>query len=74
MPPSPVFVGFPDGSDGSLGWDDPREEGLATHSSFLARRISMDKGASQGYSLWGPREWDMTEQLKHRTQRMILVE
>ena len=46
MPPSPVFVGFPDGSDGSLGWDDPREEGMATHSSVLAQRISMDKGAT----------------------------
>ena len=29
----------------SLGWKDPLEEGMATHSSFLAWRASMDKGA-----------------------------
>ena len=29
----------------SLGWDDPLEEGLATHSSILAWRIPMDRGA-----------------------------
>ena len=23
----------------SLGWEDPLEEGMATHTSFLARRI-----------------------------------
>ena len=29
----------------SLGWEDPLEEGMAAHSSTLAWRISMDKGA-----------------------------
>ena len=29
----------------SLGWDDPLEEGMATHSSILAWRIPMDRGA-----------------------------
>ena len=29
----------------SLGWEDPLEEGMATHSSILAWRISMDKEA-----------------------------
>ena len=29
----------------SLGWEDPLEEGMATHSSVLAWRIPMDKGA-----------------------------
>ena len=28
----------------SLGWEDPLEEGMATHSSILAWRIPMDKG------------------------------
>ena len=34
-------MGFPGGSDGeeSLGWNDPLEEGMATHSSILAWRI-----------------------------------
>ena len=29
----------------SLGWKDPLEESMATHSSILARRIPMDRGA-----------------------------
>ena len=31
----------------SLGWEDPAEEGMATHSSILAWRIPMDTGAWQ---------------------------
>ena len=31
----------------SLGWEDPLEEGMGTHSSILSWRISMDRGASQ---------------------------
>ena len=29
----------------SLGWEDPLEEGIAPHSSVLAGRIPMDRGA-----------------------------
>ena len=29
----------------SLGWQDPLEEGMATHSSILAWRSPMDRGA-----------------------------
>ena len=29
---------------GSLGWEDPLEEGMATHSSILAWRISWTEG------------------------------
>ena len=29
----------------SLVWEDPLEDGMATHSSILAWRISMDRGA-----------------------------
>ena len=29
----------------SLGWEDPFEEGMATHPSILAWRIPMDRGA-----------------------------
>ena len=28
-----------------LGWEDPLEEGMATHSSVLAWRIPIDRGA-----------------------------
>ena len=31
----------------SLGWEDPLEEGMATHSSILAWRIPLDRGAWQ---------------------------
>ena len=31
----------------SLGWEDPLEEGRATHSSILAWIIPMDRGAWQ---------------------------
>ena len=29
----------------SLSWEDPLEEGVATHSGILAWRIPMDRGA-----------------------------
>jgi len=29
----------------SLGWEDPLEEGMTTHSSILAWRIPMNRGA-----------------------------
>ena len=53
--PTPVFLGFPGGSDGKecacnvghLGLEDPLEEGMATHSSILAWRIALDRGAWQ---------------------------
>ena len=31
----------------SLGWEDPLEQGMTTHSSILAWRHSMDRGAWQ---------------------------
>ena len=53
----PRGVGFPGGSESkesacnagdlvqSLDWEDPLEEGMATHSNILARRIPMDRRA-----------------------------
>ena len=35
----------------SLDWEDPLEEGMATHSSILAWRIPMDRGAWQLQSI-----------------------
>ena len=32
---------------GELGWEDPLEEGMATHFSILAWRIPMDRKAWQ---------------------------
>ena len=36
---------------------------MATHSSILARRIPMDRGALAGYSPCGHKESDTTERL-----------
>ena len=41
----PVNAGDSRDSVRSLGWEDPLEEGIATHSSVLAWRIPMDRGA-----------------------------
>ena len=32
----------------SLGWENPLEEGIVTHSSILAWRIPMDRGTWRG--------------------------
>ena len=44
----------------SLGWEDPLEDGLATHSSILAWRIPKGRGAWWA-TPWGYKESDMTE-------------
>ena len=36
----------------SLGWEDPLEEGMATHSSILAWRILMNRGAWRATVHW----------------------
>ena len=43
-----------------LGWDDPLEEEMATHSSILAWRIPWT-GCPGGYGPWGHKKSDMTE-------------
>ena len=46
----------------SLGQEDPLEKGMATHSGILVWRIPWT-GEPAGYSPWGCKELDMTEQL-----------
>ena len=46
----------------SLGWEDPLEEEIATHSSMLAWRIPMDRGAWWA-TVHGVTESDATEWL-----------
>ena len=46
----------------SLGWKDPLEKGMATHSSILARRIQWTKSLV-GYSPWNHKESDTAERL-----------
>ena len=44
----------------SLGWEDPLEEGMATHSSILAWTIPMDRGTWRA-TVHGVAELDTTE-------------
>ena len=44
----------------SLGWDDLLEEGMATHSSIPAWN---GQRSLEGYTSWGQKESDTTEQL-----------
>jgi len=41
----------------SVGWEYPLEESMATHSSVLPWRISMDRGAWQVHPMWLQRIW-----------------
>ena len=50
----------------TLGWEDPLEEGMATHSSILAWRIPMDREAWQA-TVYGVAESDTTEWLSTNT-------
>ena len=47
----------------SLGWEDPLEEGKATHSSILAWRIPTDREAWWATVHGITKESDMTERL-----------
>ena len=49
----------------SLGGEGPLQEEMATHSSLLAWRIPMDRGAWRGYSPQGRKESDTTETTYH---------
>ena len=44
----------------SLGWEDPLEKGMATHSSILAWRIPWTEGPGELHSM-GLQESDTTE-------------
>ena len=48
----------------SLGWEDPLEKEMATHSSTLAGK-SHGRGSLVGYSPWGHKESDTTVQLHY---------
>ena len=50
----------------SLGWEGPLEKEIATHSSILAWRILMDRGAWQA-TVHGVAESDMKKRLNTLT-------
>ena len=50
----------------SLGWEDPLEKEMVTHSSILAWE-SHGRRSLVGYSPWGRKELDTTERLHSLT-------
>ena len=50
----------------SLGWEEPLEKEMAIHSSTIAWKIRRQRSLV-GYSPWGCKESDMTEQLHSLT-------
>ena len=47
----------------SLGWKDPLEKGMATHSRILACWKTHGQRSLEGCSLWGRKELGTTERL-----------
>ena len=45
----------------SLGWEDPLEEEMVTHSNTLAWKKSHRQRSLEGYSPWGRKKSDTTE-------------
>ena len=57
----------------SLGWEDPREEGMATHSSILDWRIPWTEEPGGLYSPEGHKGLDMTDQLSTHSMHMAVA-
>ena len=49
-----------------LGWEDPLEEGMATHFHILAQRLPGT------VCPWGPKELDVTERLSRLLSHIVL--
>ena len=50
----------------SLGWEDPLEKGMETHSSILAWKIPWTEEPGGLQSMGSKSVWDVTEQLKQQ--------
>ena len=56
----------------SLGWEDPLEEGMATHFSLLPGE-SHGQRSLESYSPQGHKELDMTERLSTHALFMFMI-
>ena len=56
----------------SLGWEDPLEKEMATHSSILAGE-SHGRRSLVGYSPWGRKESDTTERLHFLSFFLVVI-
>ena len=55
----------------SLGQEDPLKEGMATHSSILAWRIPMDRGAWRATDCWVTESHTQLRRLNTSTQNGV---
>ena len=55
----------------SLGWEDPLEKEMATHSVFLPGEFHGQR-SMVGYSPWGRKESDRTERPTHTGYMRVL--
>ena len=55
----------------SLGWEDPLEEGMATHASILAWRIPMDRRAWWATVHGVPKSWTWLSFMCHWVDRQL---
>ena len=58
----------------SLGWEDPLEKEMATHSSTLAWKIPWMEEPGRLYSLWRCKELNMTERLHFQSPSAVISE
>ena len=58
----------------SLVREDPLEKEMATHSNILQPEESHGWRSLAGYSLWGRKESDMTEQPTHASRKLQIQE
>ena len=56
----------------SLGWEDPLEKKMATHSSILAWEIPWTEGALRATVRRGHKESDTAEQLNNNENRLFI--
>ena len=54
----------------SLGWEDPLEKEMATHSSIIAWKIPRTEDPGGPHSM-GRRELNMTERLTHMNKKRV---
>ena len=59
---------------GDLGWEDPLEEGIATHSSILAWRIRMDRGTWWATVHGVAKSWTLSTPQRRAVNRSVVSE
>ena len=58
----------------SLGWEDPLEEGMATHTSILAWRFPVDRGACRLLIMFRPFPFNViTDMVRHKSVILLFV-